>query len=350
MSILILENITMKYPGAKEPCIRNLSLETGSGEITALLGASGCGKTTLLKIIAGLERPQEGSVIIEGENMRNLPSDKRPIAMVFQKPLLFENMNVEQNVNFSPRVNHTMSKTALKEKTSRMLALVGLEGFEKRRVRELSGGQEQRVSLARALMTNPRLLLLDEPLSALDANLKTTMEQTIRELNRGLHTSMIYVTHDQNEAAAVAGRIILMNDGRIVQAGTPESFYSRPENVFAAKFFGCRNIIPATQEKGIIASPLGIFDLRAARLSGKDVLLCIRPEALILSENGRFCGIVKEITPRASDRICRLECKGVTLEFVMNYGSGAAPGQQIRFDLAPHGVWCVPKEQPSGPR
>jgi ABC-type Fe3+/spermidine/putrescine transport system ATPase subunit len=286
VSILELEQITMRYPGAAAPCLRNLSLDVEAGEVVTLLGASGCGKTTLLKIVAGLEAQDEGQVRIDGTDMRSLAPEKRPIAMVFQKPLLFENMNVEQNVNFSPRMNRTMGKEELREKTRRMLELVGLEGFEKRRVSSLSGGQEQRVSLARALMAQPRLLLLDEPLSALDRNLKLSMEQMIRYINRELGTTMLYVTHDQNEAAAVSDRIALMREGQILQIGKAEDFYSHPVNAYTARFFGCGNLLKARKTGNRISSSLGDFSMSDCRLLDGEVLLGIRPEAAKDFQNG----------------------------------------------------------------
>ncbi len=344
MSILELEQITMRYPGAAAPCLRNLSLNVEAGEAVTLLGASGCGKTTLLKIVAGLEAQDEGQVRIDGTDMRSLAPEKRPIAMVFQKPLLFENMNVEQNVNFSPRMNRTMGKDALREKTRRMLELVGLEGFEKRRVSSLSGGQEQRVSLARALMAQPRLLLLDEPLSALDRNLKLSMEQMIRHINRELGTTMLYVTHDQNEAAAVSDRIALMREGQILQIGKAEDFYSHPVNAYAARFFGCGNLLKARKTGNRIVSPLGVFSMSDCRLSDGDVLLGIRPEAAKDFQNGDFCGIIKEIIPRSADRRVILRCGEENLEFLIPYHIPLLAGETLHFSLDESGVFCLPCE------
>ena len=342
MSILELEHITMRYPGAAEPCLKDLSLRVEPGEVVTLLGSSGCGKTTLLKIVAGLETQNEGQVRISGADMQSLAPEKRPIAMVFQKPLLFENMNVEQNVSFSPRLNRTMGKAELREKTGRMLELVGLQGFEKRRVSSLSGGQEQRVSLARALMAQPALLLLDEPLSALDRNLKLSMEKMIRRINRELGTTMLYVTHDQNEAAAVSDRIALMRDGRILQTGTAEDFYSRPVNAFAARFFGCGNLFPAWKTGTRIESPLGGFALPACTLPDGAVLLGIRPEAAKDFQNGPYRGVVGEIVPRSADRKVVLRCGGTELELQVPYQVPLSEGQELSFALDESGVFCLP--------
>ena len=344
MSILELNQITMRYPGAAEPCLRALSLEVEPGEIVTLLGASGCGKTTLLKVIAGLERQAEGSVTIDGADMGALPPEKRPIAMVFQKPFLFENMNVEQNVNFSPRLNRTMGKDALREKTREMLALVGLEGFEKRRVSSLSGGQEQRVSLARALMAQPKLLLLDEPLSALDQNLKGSMEQMIRRINRELGTTMLYVTHDQNEAAAVSDRIALMRGGRLLQLGRPEDYYSHPVNAYAARFFGCKNLLRAQKAGDRITSPLGVMLRPGETLPDGEILLGVRPEAVKDFGSGPFRGAVRSVTPRSADRTVTLSCGEATLELSVPYHVPLTAGEALSFDLDDSGVFCLPEE------
>ena len=346
MSILELDHITMRYPGAEDPCLKDLSLQVEEGEIVTLLGASGCGKTTLLKIIAGLEKQNAGQVTIDGTDMQSLPPDKRPIAMVFQKPLLFENMNVEQNVNFSPRLNRTMEKKELKEKTRAMLALVGLEGFEKRRVSSLSGGQEQRVSLARALMAEPRLLLLDEPLSALDQNLKLSMEQMIRRINRELGTTMLYVTHDQNEAAAVSDRIALMREGAFLQFGRPENYYSRPVNAYAARFFGCKNLLPARKEGSRIVSPLGSFERPDCTQEDGNVLLGVRSEAAKDFQNGPFCGIIQETVARSTDRRVVLLCGDTPLELYVPYHVPLAEGETLSFDLDESGVFVLPAEDP----
>ena len=344
MSILELDRITMHYPDAAEPCLRELSLSVEAGEIVTLLGASGCGKTTLLKIVAGLERQREGRVTIDGADMRSLPPEKRPIAMVFQKPLLFENMNVEQNVNFSPRLNRTMAKDALRARTREMLALVGLEGFEKRRVASLSGGQEQRVSLARALMAQPKLLLLDEPLSALDQNLKLSMEQMIRSVNRELGTTMLYVTHDQNEAAAVSDRIALMREGRLLQIGRPEDFYSHPVDAYAARFFGCKNLMKAQKRGGQILSPLGTMERPGVPLPDGDILLGVRPEAAKDFGTGPFRGVVQSVTPHSTDRTAALLCGDTVLELSVPYHVPLAEGDTLCFDLDSSGAFCLPQE------
>ena len=211
MSILELNGIAMRYPGAAAPCIQGLELTVEKGEIVTLLGESGCGKTTLLKLVAGLETPAAGTLRIAGKDMNALPPEKRPIAMVFQKALLFENMSVGQNVSFSPRLRRAMSKAELRRETARMLALVGLEGFENRRVTELSGGQEQRVSLARALMAQPEILLLDEPTAALDLPCKQALLDAFA-LFRQQGGLILMATHDLLELDS-CDRVYLLSKG-----------------------------------------------------------------------------------------------------------------------------------------
>jgi ABC-type sugar transport system ATPase subunit len=215
MSYLRMTNITKTYKGAVSPALKDFELSVEKGEIVVILGASGCGKTTALKIIAGIECQDSGTVLLGGAVLDGLPPEKRSAAMVFQKSLLFRNMTVEENINFAPRLNRTLGKAELRRRTGEMLELLRLEGLGKKRATELSGGQEQRVSLGRALLSGPKLLLLDEPLSSLDADLKWELAAHIKMLNARLGTTMLYVTHDRQEAAEVASRIVYLRDGKI---------------------------------------------------------------------------------------------------------------------------------------
>lgn len=238
MSFVSIRGIHKTYAGATEECVKGFDLDVNKGEILALLGESGCGKSTILKVIAGLEDPDAGNVVIDGQDMASLPPEKRPIAMVFQKALLFSHMTVEQNVNFALRVNRVMKKDALAKKTATMLDLVGLPGMQKKKATELSGGQEQRVSLARALMVEPKVLLLDEPLSALDTRLRELLQKHIRKINQETGVTMIMVTHDQREARIMADHIAVMHEGVIEQYGTPDELFEHPATPYVAHFFG----------------------------------------------------------------------------------------------------------------
>ena len=344
MAFLEISNLTKQYRGEKEPCVRDLSLAVERGEICVLLGASGCGKSTILKCIAGLEEAQTGSISIDGETMDGIAPEKRPVAMVFQKALLFRNMTVEQNVNFAPRVNHTMGKAELAERTSEMLKLVGLSGMEKKMATALSGGQEQRVSLARALMVEPKLLLLDEPLSALDASLRESMQEYIRRLNRETGVTMVLVTHDQQEATALADRIAVMHDGRIVQLGDPREFYEHPRTQYVASFFGWRNFTPATREGNRVTCALGSFEL-AGLSDGDDIptqgLLVMRPEAAANIGQGALEGRVLEATYKGMSVSYSIECAGQNLHLTIPGQQALLPGDTVRFDLDPHMLWFV---------
>ena len=324
--------------------MRDFSLAVERGEICVLLGASGCGKSTVLKCIAGLEAAQAGTVSIDGEPMEGIPPEKRPVAMVFQKALLFRNMTVEQNVNFAPRVNHTMEKAELAKRTSEMLELVGLAGMEKKKATALSGGQEQRVSLARALMVGPKLLLLDEPLSALDASLRESMQEYIRRLNRETGVTMVLVTHDQQEAIALADRIAVMHDGRIVQLGAPREFYEHPRTEYVASFFGWRNFTPATREGDTVTCALGTFELPGLSASGnvpEQGLLVMRPEAACNVGQGMLEAHVVEATYKGMNIAYVAECRGVELRLALSAHYEFEENDTMRFDLDPDMLWFV---------
>jgi putative spermidine/putrescine transport system ATP-binding protein len=230
---LTLDRLTAGY--GERLVLRDFTLAVAGGELVALLGPSGCGKTTVLRIIAGLLQPVTGEVRFNGESMLSVPAERRGAVMVFQKPLLFPYLTVAENVAFGLKMRRC---DKIRERVSEMLWLLQLEGYEARRPSELSGGQEQRVALARALVTEPRVLLLDEPFSALDENLRTELRLQVRELQKRLGITTIFVTHDQVEAAMVSDRIALLLDGRVAQAGAPRDFYTSPSTADVARFFG----------------------------------------------------------------------------------------------------------------
>ena len=342
MAFLEIENLEKRYSGEAEPCVRDFNLSVEEGEICVLLGASGCGKSTVLKVVAGLEEAQKGNVSIDGELMDGIAPEKRPVAMVFQKALLFRNMTVEQNVNFAPRVNRTMPKDELARKTSAMLELVGLGGMEKKKATALSGGQEQRVSLARALMVEPKLLLLDEPLSALDASLRESMQVYIRTLNRETGTTMVLVTHDQQEAIALADRIAVMHDGHIIQIASPHEFYEKPRTEYVASFFGWKNFTPATCVGSHVSCALGEFDLDGLPADAPDRgLLVMRPEAAVNVGSGSLHGIVRDEVYRGMTIAYQVECAGEMLQLAIPSTYQAAVGDEVAFDLDPKLLWYV---------
>ena len=259
------------------PVLKGVNLEVPSGQLVSILGSSGCGKTTLLRIVAGLERATSGHVYFGDELQDQITVEKRAIAMVFQKALLFPSMTIGENVAFSLRASKNPPKD-IDKKVDEMLELVKLPGFASRRPGELSGGQEQRVSLARALMRNPKVLLLDEPLSALDANLRVEMRNFIREIHDSFEMTTLFVTHDQEEAMAISDKIAFMDSGILEQYDVPESFVSTPESRKVAKFFGCRNIFQGKIVGGVFETAFG--SLLLDKNHGTGSLLAARQEDL----------------------------------------------------------------------
>ena len=230
-----IQNVSARY-GANQ-VLRELSLGIGAGELITLLGPSGCGKTTLLKILAGLLEPATGEIYFNDAKITGMPAERRGAVMVFQKPLLFPYLTVAENIAFGLKMRG-LPATEIRDRVSEALRWVQLDGYEHRRPSELSGGQEQRVSLARALVTEPRVLLLDEPFSALDENLRGEMRLLVRELQQRLRITTVFVTHDQLEASVLADRIALLLEGKLEQVGRPRDFYTAPATVEVARFFG----------------------------------------------------------------------------------------------------------------
>jgi spermidine/putrescine transport system ATP-binding protein len=264
--------------------VRGCSLSVPRGEFVSLLGPSGCGKTTLLRIIGGFERQDEGSVRLHGELVDNLPPNKRPVNTVFQRYALFPHKTVFQNIAFPLEIMR-VAKRERRERVERMLELVHLEGVEKRRAAQLSGGQSQRVALARALVGEPEVLLLDEPLAALDLKLRKAMQIELRRIQEEVGTTFIYVTHDQEEALTMSDSVVLMDNGRIVQQGPPSDIYERPSTVFASQFIGEANlfdgeVVAADGSTAILkAGPLDNVPVKAAGFTiGQKATISVRPE------------------------------------------------------------------------
>ena len=272
MSFVSVQNLQKSYAGS--PVFENIDCHIERGEFVTLLGPSGCGKSTLLRCIAGLTPVDSGQILLDGHDIVPLSPQKRGIGMVFQSYALFPNMTVEQNVAFGLR----MQKVKADESQARVrevLALVELGNFAGRYPHQLSGGQCQRVALARSLVTRPRLLLLDEPLSALDARIRKHLREQIRAIQRELGLTTIFVTHDQEEALTLSDRIFLMNQGRIVQSGDAETLYTAPVDLFAAGFIGNYNLLDADSASRLLQRPV------ASRLA-------IRPESITLGVNGEL--------------------------------------------------------------
>jgi len=256
----------------------NLSLETG--EFVSLLGPSGCGKTTALRLVAGFDRPDSGQVVVDGKDLTKVPPNRRDMGMVFQAYSLFPNMTAEQNVEYGLRIRR-QGKTERRKRVSELLELVGLEHAGKRYAHQLSGGMQQRVALARALAIQPRVLLLDEPLSALDAKVRVQLREEIRRIQLELGITTLYVTHDQEEALSISDRVAVLYDGRIEQVGTPPEMYGNPATPYVAEFIGTMNrLVSTVAGDGVVEHAGQKLRVDAARglPSGERVLLLVRPE------------------------------------------------------------------------
>lgn len=292
MSFLTIEHLTKSY-GANQ-VVQRFDLDVEPGEFVSFLGPSGCGKTTTLRMIAGFETATSGAIRIEGRDVTHLPPNARNVGMVFQNYALFPNMTVAQNVAFGLKVAKA-SAAATKSRVAEMLDIVKLGALADRYPYQISGGQQQRVALARALATSPKLLLLDEPLSALDAKVRVALRDELKALQRTLGITTVFVTHDQEEALSMSDRIVVMSEGRIEQLGTPFEIYNRPKTRFVASFIGTLNILKVQ----VVDARSGAIriDGQDARVGqqilvqdGGDCAVALRPEAVSLQESGRGGG------------------------------------------------------------
>jgi putrescine transport system ATP-binding protein len=280
-ALVRFEQVTKRF--GEVTAVDALTLDIAQGEFFALLGPSGCGKTTLLRLLAGFERADEGRILLDGEDISFVPAHRRPVNMMFQNYALFPHLTVEGNVGFGLR-QENVGRHERAERVAEMLALVKLQGFGKRRVGQLSGGQRQRVALARSLIKRPRVLLLDEPLAALDKKLRGETQFELMELQRRLGTTFVIVTHDQEEAMIVADRIAVMNEGRLAQVAEPAEVYERPKSRWVADFIGEVTLIEGRLiEAGVLQSALGPLCVAGQGDIGDQRWLALRPEKLCMS-------------------------------------------------------------------
>jgi iron(III) transport system ATP-binding protein len=302
---LELKNITKVFPPrgnvAEVTAVNDVNLEIQKGELVTLLGPSGCGKTTTLRMIAGFEFPTTGNIILDGQEINSLPTHKRDMSMVFQSYAIFPHLTVFENIAYGLNVKK-LDKKIIKEKVNGVLELVHLEGFGGRAPGQLSGGQQQRVALARALVMEPKVLLMDEPLSNLDAKLREEMRTEIRRIQKRLNITSVYVTHDQIEAMTLSDKIVVMNNGIIEQIGSPVEIYRVPASRFVANFIGRANFVKGqVQERtadGWLVSSLGeqlnLTNVKREIHKGQAVTLIVRPEMVkVKRDQGQFSGIVR---------------------------------------------------------
>lgn len=332
----------------KVEAVRDLNLDIASGRITALLGPSGCGKTTTLKMIAGLLRPTSGDITFEGKSVLSIPAEKRGAAMVFQNYLLFPYMSVGENVGFGLRMRHE-DKRDIRKKVAEILDLVRLPGFEDRRPKQLSGGQQQRVALARALVIGPKVLLLDEPISNLDAHLRDEMRELIVSIQRKLGITTIFVTHDQEEAVVLADRIALMFDGVLHQFAEPDTFYRRPASVRIARFFGGLNFLEGTKQGNRVETCLGTINIDPQPIADGPVVLTIRPENLRLGEEGenQVQAVIHSQIYGGTHARYKVESDGCRFELVADASSIQYfhEGDVVPIRFPRENIWLVPPEE-----
>lgn len=290
--ILQLRNLTKLFD--KDNGIEDVNLDINEGEFITILGPSGCGKTTTLNLIGGFLKADSGDIILEGKSILNLPPEQRPLSTVFQSYALFPHMNVIENVSYGIRFSRKTKKKKAIEIAKEYIDIVGLSGYEKAVVGNLSGGQQQRVALARAMATSPKLLLLDEPLSNLDASLRVKMREELKDLQKRFNMTMVFVTHDQEEALSLSDRIVVMDKGRVVQVDTPENIYFYPKNEYIASFIGKSNIIKNSKgEKSLVRPeninislvPEGKYQIKSKKFMGQYTEYSIAENDIFLTVN-----------------------------------------------------------------
>lgn len=347
--IIDLKNITVKY--GDNVVLDKLNLYINKKEFITLLGPSGCGKTTTLRCIAGFIEPDEGEVIFEGKRINDVPPHKRKVNTIFQRYALFSHLNVYENIAFGPQIQKK-SKEEIRKTVAQMLELVNLKGFEKRSIDSLSGGQQQRVAIARALANNPHVLLLDEPLGALDLKLRKDMQKELKAIQKRLGITFIYVTHDQEEALSMSDTVVVMDKGKIQQIGSPEDIYNEPVNAFVADFIGESNIVDAIMLKDYVVSFGGvIFEcLDAGFGENAFVEAVVRPEDIRIVEPGAKASLTGEITS--------VTFKGVHFEILVDVGGfiwmiqtteeNHKVGEKIGMHIEPDAIHIMNRSEYSG--
>lgn len=342
-SILELEHIKKSYEGRL--IIDDLNLRIHRNEFLTILGPSGCGKTTTLRIIGGFEKPDEGKLLFDGKDITNLPPEKRELNTVFQKYSLFPHMTIEDNIAFGLELKKC-DKKYIKEKVAYALSLVNLEGYEKRKPASLSGGQQQRIAIGRAIVNEPKVLLLDEPLGALDLKLRQDMQRELIRLKNELGITFIYVTHDQEEALTMSDRIIVMNQGIIQQIGTPEDIYNEPQNAFVADFIGESNIVDGIMVKDYLVTICGInfpcVDKGFEENQLVDVV--IRPEdvELIAPGDGMITGVVRDIIFKGVHYEIQVDTS-IGITFLVHTTEAHTPSEKVGIYVKPDNIQIMHK-------
>ncbi len=343
-NIVELKNITVRFDG--DTILDDLSLSIGDGEFVTFLGASGCGKTTTLRLIAGFLEPNEGEVFFDSKNMSGVPAYEREVNTIFQRYALFPHLNVFENIAFGLRIKKVKEKEIV-ERVQEMLALVNLKGFEKRSIGTLSGGQQQRVAIARALINHPKVLLLDEPLAALDLKLRKDMQNELKALHDRTGITFIYVTHDQEEALSMSDIIVVMADGKIQQIGSPTDIYNEPVNAFVADFIGESNILDGVMISDFKARFAGhTFDcLDKGFDPNESVDIVVRPEDvdIVPAEKGMLRGTVTSVTFKGVHYEIIVDIQG--FKWMIQTTDYCAPDSTIGLFIEPDAIHVMKKSE-----
>ena len=342
--IVSLRDIVVEFDGQR--ILDGLNLDIHDKEFVTLLGPSGCGKTTTLRLIAGFLEPNSGKVLLKGEDITGVPPYKRPVNTVFQKYALFPHLNVFENVAFGLRLKK-MDEETIRRKVRNMLEVVGLKGFERRSISQMSGGQQQRVAIARSLVNEPEILLLDEPLGALDLKLRKEMQLELKRLQREMNITFIYVTHDQEEALTMSDTVVVMNKGNIQQIGSPQDIYNEPCNAFVADFIGESNIIDGIMHKDFLVEFANdYFDCVDKGFEPKErVQVVVRPEKvkIVPADKGKISGIVESIIFKGVHYEIMVDAMGY--KWKIHTTQYVEPGTLIGMDVAPMDIHIMKRTE-----
>lgn len=345
--LIRLKNLVMEFDG--ERILDNINLYINDHEFLTLLGPSGCGKTTTLRIIGGFLTPTSGEVLFDGARMNDVPAYKRQINTVFQRYALFPHLDVYDNIAFGLRIAK-LSKAEIHQRVTEMLEVVSLKGYETRKVTSLSGGQQQRVAIARALVNRPKVLLLDEPLGALDLKLRKDMQLELKKIQQQVGITFIYVTHDQEEALTMSDTIVVMDKGCIQQIGTPEDIYNEPKNAFVADFIGESNIIDGVMVRDKLVKMYGreFPCLDGGFAENEPVDVVIRPEDIdiVPMEQGQLVGTVTSVTFKGMQYDIIVDFRG--FKWLIQTTDHSPVGARIGIKIDPDGIHIMKKSQYSG--
>ena len=346
--IIDLQNISVSFDG--QTILNNINLQIHDGEFVTLLGPSGCGKTTTLRIIAGFQQPDKGNVIFEGKNIDGVPAYKRQVNTIFQRYALFPHLNVHDNIAFGLKVKKIKDKKVINKKVDEMLELVNLKGFGSRNINSLSGGQQQRVAIARALAVDPRVVLLDEPLGALDLKRRKDMQIELKNIQQKLGITFIYVTHDQEEALSMSDTVVVMNNGEIQHIGTPLDVYNEPKNAFVADFIGESNILDGVMHEDFSVEFSGMRFQCVDKGFKKDepVDVVIRPEDIdVLPEGqGMLSGKVTSVTFKGVHYEIIVDIDG--FKWMIQTTQKSEVGDTIGISIKPDEMHIMKKSEYSG--